>query len=398
MVLLLKGVASMKKSFYYAVSIMLAISFFFVNSVPVFADYDVSLYPVETWQLQAYSYWHDCGFNLVYGAGTNTTLKVPSFRSDSGATNYSYQCRLSGTTYSCAAYNPAGTYMGTYDWTITEAYNITESNYVLRGVEIPWLGGNYVHETSYVNKKRIHLEPNRKYYISFLTDYNLYYYSGNNYSNLGNRWFDGYANKSGVTFTSGIIYSSETYNMYKYTFWLMASEDCNITLNFPGIVADTQIIPIYVGYGNDLSDADAQLIGLEASYETKLNNISSKIDSIITLNNTQTQAAVATNNNLISGNPTSQAAQSALTNSNTTLNNRVDQMNNIETEYNSDLNAALDDIDISTDLVQHTGFTNAALWVSAQFNRLVLGTPFELVMTFSLITGLALVLIGKMRG
>lgn len=171
-----------------------------------------------------------------------------------------------------------------------------------------------------------------------------------------------------------------------------------VTIDFPKFRDSTLIIPVYTGTGNDLPDYARNTVGIPTRTEQFLESLVTSQNDLLNQEKQTTLAAQKQNSLSEFGNSFSQNRQQALSESNNTLDNRVNQMNNIETEYNSDLNAALDDIDISTDLVQHTGFTNAALWVSAQFNRLVIGTPFELVITFSLITGLALVLIGKMRG
>lgn len=383
-------------------ALVLAISFFFVTSIPVLADYDYQVYPVENWQILSYEYWYRMGYSSLETLSSNQVISIPDFRTDYGATNYSYQCRLSGTTYSCAAYAPDGTYQGTYDWSITRSPDVTVTNIIKWGYEIPWMSGTYIHDTSHVSSNRdIYIGANSSTYISFYSTTNPYRANSNYQSDAVTNNFMQIWSRNGRTgYTVTNQNSSALPNAY---FYVLRIDNPNnqsdyISINFPTFTNSTKIIPMYVGSGNDIDDSNKQILGIPTTTETALTNISSKIDGMYTNLNTVAQTSMSTNNSLISGNPTSQAAQSALNNSNTTLNNRVDQMNTIETEYNSDLNAALDDIDLSTDLVQHTGFTNAALWVSAQFNRLVLGTPFELVITFSLITGLSLVLIGKMRG
>lgn len=390
-----------KKILCKSIMALMVIPFFLVNFVPVHADYSVELYPINSNSVAAYIYWNNMGFNLTETNSVNTTISIPSYTFNTGNTQYDLVCNEPNYTgqegdYACFYRNRSnGQVSGT--WMSNSVVNHTETvqNISVLGVNIPWISGNYIHDSSFVYERGIQVEGHSTYYISFISTKNLWT------SSVDNRYFKTY-NYNGYSknFEYGFVNRIESYGNYKYTFYLKNNDAGKgyVCLDFPLIDSSTKIIPLFNGYIYDITDDMAQLIGIDTPTETALNNISSKMDSILTLSNTQTQAAVNTNNSLISGNPTSQAAQSALDNSNTTLNNRVDQMNNIETEYNSDLNAALDDIDLSTDLVQHTGFTNAALWVAAQFNRLVVGTPLELVVIFSLITGLALVLIGKVRG
>lgn len=59
----------------------------------------------------------------------------------------------------------------------------------------------------------------------------------------------------------------------------------------------------------------------------------------------------------------------------------------------------MDDIDISvgSDLISNNKFIASSRWVADRFQDLIIGTPFELVLNFSLILGLSLLVIGRIR-
>lgn len=398
----------MKKLFRPFLLTLLVIPFFLSTSVPVFADYDYSTYTVDPQSTLAYVYWNDCGFNLINTINQNTTISVPSLRYDTGATNYTYQCRLSGTTYACGAYNAAGTFQGTYNWTTVPSHTETESNIIVRGAEIPWLSGNYSHPTSFSwSNNHIYMRAGSTLYISFITNTNLWFSSPVTSNISSNNFVKGW-NELGTPVNFRLVQSSQIKNATSYTFAIgpnNTNSRNNIVLDFPNITSSTKIIPLYIGLGDDLNDSFKQTIGLPTVTETSLSSINSIVD-VINQNVSQQNIAIAygnslkqSQNNLIeSGNSSSQQASSNLSNQNTELSSSVQQINGIETTYNQSLNQALQDINLDNDLVQHSGFTNSALWVSQQFNRLVIGTPFELVLNFSMVTGLALVLIGKLRG
>lgn len=405
----------MKKNIYKIISIFMLIPFFFVNSVPVFADYDYDTYYIEPWQILSYQYFNNVGFNLTNSISNSNNLAVPQVRTNTGNTNDRFVCNASGTSYSCYYLGSSGN-TGTFQFETTLAHDITEENISIHGAEIPWLSGTYIHDISHVSNNRdIYIPANGSAYISFISTVNPYransnYQSDANVNNFAQIWSrnsrTGYSiyNQNSSALPGCYFYVLRIDNPYNQSDYL--------SINFPTFTNTTKIVPVYVGSGNDIDDSTKQQLGIVTNTESYLERVANSVENTnlwvqnIQSQNTSTNSylyemrtqSYTTNNYLSSGNSTSQAADYALNTENQQLSNTVSQMNSIETEYNSDLNAALGDIDLTTDLVQHTGFTNAALWVSAQFNRLVIGTPLELVVSFSLITGLALVLIGKVRG
>lgn len=383
------------------------IPFFFVNSVTVFAD-EHDYFEVPYWQIASYLYWGNLGYTHNFQTTNNDTISgtitESQQRTDYMSNQYNLRCNASGSTTTCYYVNAAGSSVGMSSWSYeqpaTDPVSLTISDTYFYGNKYNWSTGNYIHRTSYDSSTGVNIARNRPYYIVFLTSSNTWSSNVSN-NNDNNHYasvffapnFGGKVNISMTTEEFGSSTDGSYLNILKVDFVESDSGRSYVKCSFDffGLKANTNLIPIYNGTGIGLPSNYKDAFGIPTNIENTVSDINSKINSL-------SVEQSMTNTYITSGNSNSQAANTALNNSNTTLNNRVDQMNSIETEYNSDLNAALDDIDLSTDFVQHTGFTNAALWVSAQFNRLVIGTPFELVVTFSLITGLALVLIGKVRG
>lgn len=398
---------------------LMVIPFFFVNSVPVFADYDYDTYYIDPGSILAYVYWNKMGYNLTNTISNSSNIAVPAVRTDTGNTNDRLVCNASGTSYSCYYLGTSGN-TGTFQFETTRAHDITEENISIQGGEIPWLSGSYIHDTRYVTGTRSLAigDAGRSTYLSFYSSTPPISTSGNYTGSnaVDNRYCKIWTQDgSNGIIVDRIMYQAiggVYYQTFKFTNPNQGTGSIYITIDFPRFTNDTKVVPVYAGNADDIDDSLKQRIGIPTDTENYLSRVADSVENTnlwvqnIQSQNTTTnqylnemrQQSYTTNNYLSSGNSTSQAANNALSSENQELNSTVSQINTIETQYNSDLNDALGDIDLSTDLVQHTGFTNAALWVSAQFNRLVIGTPFELVITFSLITGLALVLIGKVRG
>ena len=93
-----------------------------------------------------------------------------------------------------------------------------------------------------------------------------------------------------------------------------------------------------------------------------------------------------------------------LQNKNDVLSDSVKNYTDMENEYMQDMHNKFDDVTPNSDLLKQNGFLNSAKWVSSQFNNLVDvqtsdgSQPFKLMLFFSLILGIALIMIGKIRG
>ena len=93
-----------------------------------------------------------------------------------------------------------------------------------------------------------------------------------------------------------------------------------------------------------------------------------------------------------------------LQNKNDVLSDSVKNYTDMENNYMNQMHDNFNDVKPDSDLLKQNGFLNSAKWVSSQFNNLVDvqtsdgSQPFKLMLFFSLILGIALIMIGKIRG
>lgn len=93
----------------------------------------------------------------------------------------------------------------------------------------------------------------------------------------------------------------------------------------------------------------------------------------------------------------SNSSATALDNQSSTIDNLSDTTESIENQFNTDFNDNLDNIDIdsSSNIISQNNLVNSANWVKNRFNELTINNPFGDILSFSLIFGLALLLIGR---
>lgn len=97
------------------------------------------------------------------------------------------------------------------------------------------------------------------------------------------------------------------------------------------------------------------------------------------------------------GNTESQTVETNTDSTNTQLIGTSGQYTNIENQFNDNFTNAINDLNITDTLTNNQKFASSANWVRVQFNRIVNNTPFASVITFCLIIGFALIMIGKVR-
>ena len=134
--------------------------------------------------------------------------------------------------------------------------------------------------------------------------------------------------------------------------------------------SDFEIIPLYVGFGRYMPTNIRELIGL-SSREFILSQHGD--------NNSQasSEGAADANDDLISG---------------------FNQLDTFEKGFNNDLTSGFQAIDTNTNITTDGNFINSALWISQQFTRIVSYPAINLSLVFCLVLGLAMTLIGKLRG
>lgn len=163
--------------------------------------------------------------------------------------------------------------------------------------------------------------------------------------------------------------SSSTYGrIVKYTFTNNNSSSASVILNYIG--GNTRIIPIYS------RNSKEKLLSTDFALQFGMSN--SLLDNIQIIAN-GTSASAGSVNDLAQQTDDLQTQSNAL----------IGQ----EDDFRTDMNSALNDID--TNFTFGSKFLSSAEWVRTQYNRLVLNTPFESLITFSLLLGLALIMIGK---
>lgn len=99
---------------------------------------------------------------------------------------------------------------------------------------------------------------------------------------------------------------------------------------------------------------------------------------------------------LVQGTPAAAESESQLDDQTSAANDSFDQAVSIENDFSEDMNSALDDIDTSfSPSNMGSKFQSSAIWVTQQFDRVTSSTPFGSLLGFSLLLGLALLIVGK---
>lgn len=97
------------------------------------------------------------------------------------------------------------------------------------------------------------------------------------------------------------------------------------------------------------------------------------------------------------GNTNSQNKGQQLNTQTTSMQNQMNTFQTIEDTAGDNMNYALNNINTNPSLVSNNKFLVSVDWIRQQYNRIVSNTPFEAVITFCLVLGLGLLLLGKVR-
>lgn len=102
---------------------------------------------------------------------------------------------------------------------------------------------------------------------------------------------------------------------------------------------------------------------------------------------------------LSDGTSDSQNAASDLDNTTSDLTTVTNNLNNFESNLASDLSTQMNAIDInaSGSIISNNNFLLTSNWVRTQYNRMINNNPFGSMISFSLVIGLSLLIIGKLR-
>lgn len=298
-----------------------------------------------------------------YGTQQNislTQIVLDGTITGSNTTNYSGS--FSGSSLDFTLNNLNGTITGTI-----------KNNKILT---LPWL--KYSGNSTSIPVRKI----NQSASVVDSNDNNIYllaYISFDNYTTNNSKifQFQNYINGNlgnfvSITPVKAINVVDNNIGKYSgYFYWKLTPQASpnytNIRIN-PDITG-YKILPIYFGYGYHMPDECRNLCGLESR----------------------------TSQLLTKGNTVSQTAQNNATNTNNTLEDTTNNLYSLENTFNDDLDNAFNNINIDNSLITNNGFINSAQWLSNQFTNIVSPAPINNMIMFSLILGLAMVLIGKVR-
>lgn len=100
------------------------------------------------------------------------------------------------------------------------------------------------------------------------------------------------------------------------------------------------------------------------------------------------------------GSQESQSAGDNIDNVSSSLDTASDQLHNFDTQYLNNMNTQMNNIDFTGDgvaLINNGNFLSSANWVRTQFNRMTSNNVFGTMIYFSLVLGLSLLVLGKLR-
>lgn len=160
--------------------------------------------------------------------------------------------------------------------------------------------------------------------------------------------------------------------LVKYTFTNNNSSSASVILNYIG--SNTRIMPIYS------RNSKERFISTDFALQFGLNN--QLLEDL---------------HNIANGTQGSNDSVSNLDDATSDLNDSISDYVGVENSFNNDMNTALNDIPVNNNLptAMGTKFLQSANWVRVQFTRLTDNNPFGSVLSFSLVVGIALLVLGK---
>lgn len=240
-------------------------------------------------------------------------------------------------------------------------------------------------------------------------------------------------------------------NLYLIVLKAVANQSgtTNTTIDIAGATAATYIVPIYYGTEEFMSDdihrlvfGDSQLYitsdPITHNYLSVLNdrvslsndkldivhNDLSNVKTLIVTTNTKLDNLhsdlsiinnglwgisdkITTSNNLLNaiatylstGNNASNSAGTDIDNKTSDLTNVTSTLNNFESSLNTDLTTQMNNINFNTSgsIISNNNFLLSSNWVRTQYNRMITNNPFGSMISFSLVIGISLLVIGKLR-
>ena len=271
--------------------------------------------------------------------------------------------------------NNSGSLTGSGSLSIsTTTTNVNNLKYVVPLMKKPSIISNPDPTNSPNTKLRFLLDNNDPFVICFLSnsyindpfDFSVSPVSNSYTASIGSYYF-----KRTGKFTQSMFIGG--YNFIAIESYI--SDSGYYIIQFSNSYFSGEIIPVYVGFKSQISNDTYRFI-----YGS---------DRIIDAINNQTTI-------IESGNTNSQNKGTQLDNQTTSMQSQMTQFQNIEDTAGNNMNTALNNIP-TPNLTSNNKFLVSADWIRQQFNRIVTNTPFEAVITFCLVFGLGLLLLGKVR-
>lgn len=388
-------------------------------SYSIYADetiVDWDTFGVDINQAGAYSYWFKNGLSNIVYQEQQTTGYVITTTYGQHNYNLSYQGILTGTYTDMNVYNYNGSKLGKYhsayhvantagnldyinyiasDNTLKQCSRCyvgfeTADDYITRITEteyqsqesgnntyvnrfqqvIPSLKGTYSHPTTYNNRYKGIAYPNGTYTISFMSNLQLNYITPS-ITLISDR------DISALTVTQ--VEQTNLSNWDLRTFEI--KNNSNVQLPFDFYIPQfnnksVEIIPVYQGEKNAMTpELYALAYNDKYIYETH----DTELIEIMSNGNSGSQSAV----------DNADYINNDFQNANTTF-------DDLESDFSSDMNTSLNAIDTNLNVNNLSGFVYGANWVKTQFDFMINNyEPVELLVTYSLILGLAMLLLGK---
>lgn len=377
-------------------TVIIGVTLFSVT--PIFADGDGNVYFIPPYAYQGWEYWIDHLTNdfQIYQLD-NSGINIQMTRSDVNVyvlTAYAQEgtelnrivsnIEDAGGTVTSTGYSHTDSYgrrIYQIGYTIPKfnEFNTNsgyEQNYLQNIYMYPHIEGQYSCKSSYNANDRIFLR-NEIYVFAFYTNtscttLNFYGSDGTNFT---------------TSKSTKISQSGQFSNFDVYTFTPPKAQ--SYTLSFSAINGSNnmRVYPVYFGLKKSIPDDVAALCEIDTKTNTLLDNISTKLTDI--------KNSLST---IISGNTNSQNAVSDLSNNTSNFTNTVDDVESMDNLASTKLDDSMSNINTNdVDLITNGNFVNSMNWVSRHYSQIINNTPISKLLVFSLVIGLALTIIGKVR-
>lgn len=243
------------------------------------------------------------------------------------------------------------------DITGTLKSNTTDKFYTY----LPWLTGTYTHESSY--------NWQNSFWISSQYDiYNDIYLIVYTRQRVRYGGVAVYKQNDNFQITTD-LYDDALNGMFRTILHFHCTEGAgNFTFDIAGL-QNYDVLPIFLGYFVRMPDDVALSAGLRRTPAQLLQDGNSDTPSVVNSSNT------AKDN----------------------LDDKIGTFDSIENNSVSDMTNNINNLNVVPDILSNSKFLNSAQWVKVQFDRMTVNTPIGSVLSFSLILGITLIFLGKIR-